>query len=67
MPEDFETIVDEFALAEELDDIVDAIEGVVTFFGGFVKVCDELDDDLLEELGAGMINNDALETIVCPF
>jgi hypothetical protein len=65
--EEVERTVDEFDLTKELDDISDAIDDVVAFFGGVVKVCEELADKLLEGLGAGMINNDALETIVSPF
>jgi hypothetical protein len=62
-----ERTVDEFDLTNELDVIPDTIEDVVTFFGGVVNICEELDDALFEGLGAGMINNDALETIVFPF
>ena len=57
---------DVFDMTRELDEVLRGSEDVVTIFDELVDALDELECKLLEDSGAWIISNDALETIVFP-
>jgi hypothetical protein len=64
--EGFELVDDVFDMTRELDEVLQGSEDVVTIFDELVDALDELECKLLEDSGAWIISNDALETIVFP-